>query len=40
MDINKVKPISEEQKTEYDYFCGGIQPIVIPEERDIEEEAE
>ena len=39
MEANKIsKPLIEEQDPEYDYFCGGIQPIVIPEELKSEEE--
>ena len=39
MDANKItKTPIEEQEPEYIYFCGGIQPIVIPEELESEEE--
>ena len=35
----KTPPLTEEQDTEYVYCCGGIQPIVIPEEPESEEDA-
>lgn len=40
MEANKItKPLIEEPEPEYVYSCGGIQPIVIPEELESEEEA-
>lgn len=39
MEANKITtPLIEEQDPEYVYSCGGIQPIVIPEDLESEEE--
>ena len=41
MDVKKTdESIIEEHETEYCYVCGGLQPIIIPQMEESEEEEE